>query len=121
MGNEKKKTTKKITEVKEVKEEVKTIKNKAKKVEKKKEAKKDKKKEAKKDKKKEAKKENIFKKIIGFFKGVKSEMSKVVWPSKKNMVKYSIATIFFIIIFAIYFSAIMALFGLLKEFIISVL
>lgn len=113
MGKEKKKTTKNKAEVKEVKEEVKTTKNKSKKVEKKK--------EVKKDKKKEVKKENIFKKIIGFFKGVKSEMSKVVWPTKKNMVKYSIATIFFIIIFAIYFSAIMALFGLLKEFIISVL
>ena len=113
MGKEKKKATKNKAEVKEVKEEVKTTKNKAKKVEKKK--------EVKKDKKKDVKKENIFKKIIGFFKGVKSEMSKVVWPTKKNMVKYSIATIFFIIIFAIYFSAIMALFGLLKEFIISVL
>lgn len=112
MGKEKKKTTKKETNVKEekvTKKEAKEVaKAKTKKVEKKKEKKKD-------------KKENIFKRIIGFFKGVKSEMSKVAWPSRKHMVKYSIATICFIIFFALYFLGIMALFDLIKEFFISVL
>lgn len=44
-----------------------------------------------------------MKKIIKFFKGVKKEFGRVVWPSKKNMVKYSIATICFIIFFALFF------------------
>ena len=57
------------------------------------------KKVAKKDKKKEtkAKKVGLFKSIINFFKGVKSEMSKVTWPNKKDMVKYTIASLVFII------------------------
>ena len=35
--------------------------------------------------------------------GVKSEFKKVRWPSKKEMIKYSIATILFIIFFAVFF------------------
>ena len=42
-------------------------------------------------------------KVVTFFKEVKSEMSKVKWPSKKDMVKYSIATIIFIVFFAVFF------------------
>ena len=38
-------------------------------------------------------------KVVTFFKEVKSEISKVKWPSKKDMVKYSIATIIFIVFF----------------------
>lgn len=108
MGKENKKTTKKESNVKEEKATKKEAKAKVKKVEKKKDKKKD-------------KKENIFKRIVGFFKDVKSEMSKVVWPSRKHMVKYSITTICLIIFFALYFLGIMALFDLIKEFFISVL
>lgn len=105
MGKEKEKTTKKNTKV--------TAKEKTKNV--------DKKKVVKKDKKKDAKKAGFFKSIIGFFKGVKSEMSKVVWPTRKNMVKYSISTILLIIFFALYLYIIMTLFTALGEFITSVL
>ena len=58
----------------------------------------------KKDKKKEAKKEekNVVKKE-SWWHGVKSEFKKVRWPSRKEMVKYSIATICFIIFFAVFF------------------
>lgn len=44
-----------------------------------------------------------MKKIIKFFKGVKKEFGRVVWPTKKNMLKYSIATICFIIFFSLFF------------------
>ena len=44
----------------------------------------------------------------------KSELSKVKWPSKKQMVKYSIATIVFVIFFALFFAAIMAIMGFIK-------
>ena len=33
----------------------------------------------------------------------KSEFKKIKWPSKKDMIKYSIATIAFVIFFAIFF------------------
>lgn len=39
-----------------------------------------------------------------FFIGVKKEMGKVRWPLKKEMIKYSIATISFIIFFALFFT-----------------
>ncbi len=39
-----------------------------------------------------------------FFKEVKNEMSKVRWPLKKEMIKYSIATLSFIIFFALFFT-----------------
>ena len=71
-------------------------------------------KEIKKDKKKKDKKKaNTTKK--GFFREVKAEMDKVKWPSKKDMVKYSIATIVFVIFFALFFYGIDLVLALLKE------
>jgi len=47
--------------------------------------------------------------MVGFFGEVKKELSKVKWPSKNDMVKYSIATIVFVVFFAGFFSLISAL------------
>ena len=44
-----------------------------------------------------------MKKIKKFFSEVRKELSKVKWPTKKDMVKYSIATISFVIFFAAFF------------------
>ena len=44
-----------------------------------------------------------MKRIIKFFKGIKKEISRVRWPNKKEMVKYSVATILFILFFALFF------------------
>lgn len=44
-----------------------------------------------------------MKKVIKFFKGVKKEISRVRWPNKKEMIKYSIATIVFIVFFSAFF------------------
>ncbi len=57
------------------------------------------------------------KKSDGFFKQVKAEMKKVKWPSKKDMLKYSITTLLFIVIFAGFFYLITVLFALLKGWI----
>lgn len=56
-------------------------------------------KDVKKTKKVEKKKE----KQESFFTGVRKEMKKVRWPLKKEMVKYSVATLSFIIFFALFF------------------
>lgn len=61
--------------------------------------------------KKKAKKQS---KIITFFKEVKTEVSKIKWPSKKDMVKYSLATICFIVFFALFFYLIDLIIALLK-------
>lgn len=40
---------------------------------------------------------------MSFFKDVKSEMKKVRFPNKKEMITYSVATISLVIFFALYF------------------
>ena len=116
MEKQTKKVTKKKTVAKEVKEEKvlkekdtkkKTTETKKEKVEKKKNVKTTKKDNKPKKEKKES-----------FFKGVKSEISKVVWPTKKNMIKYSIATLVFIIFFALYFYGIEVIMAWLKSIIV---
>ena len=52
-----------------------------------------------------------MKKIAQFFFGVKKEMSKVRFPNKKEMVTYSIATISFIVVFALFFVGADAILG----------
>ena len=50
----------------------------------------------------------------GFFKQVKKEMKKVSWPSKKQMTKYTISTLCFIVLFALYFFGIESVFAFIK-------
>lgn len=82
MSKEKEKKTKKV----EKNEEKKVVKKEDKKANKKKQ----------KDNKPQGRKE-------GFFKSIKSEFKKVRWPNRKEMVKYSIATIVFVLFFGIFF------------------
>ena len=49
-----------------------------------------------------------------FCHGVKSEFLKVHWPSKKDMVRYSVASIFFIIFCALFFYLINIIFALVQ-------
>lgn len=48
-------------------------------------------------------KENIFKKIGKYFKGVGKEVKRIRWTSGKDLVKYSVATVIFVLFFGIYF------------------
>jgi preprotein translocase SecE subunit len=45
-------------------------------------------------------------KLGDFINGVKKEAERVRWPSKKDMVKYSLTTIIFICFFAGFFTVI---------------
>ena len=69
---------------------------------------------AKKTTKKEEKK-SLWIRFRIFCHGVKSEFKKVHWPSKKDMIKYSIATIVFIIFFALFFRLIQTIFAILLK------
>jgi len=60
-------------------------------------------------------KKGLFTKFRIFCHGVKSEFEKVHWPTKKDMVKYSIATIVFIIFCGLFFYAIDIIFALIKS------
>ena len=55
-----------------------------------------------------------MKKVKKFFSEVKKELTKVKWPDRKDMVKYSAATIVFVIFFALFFYAIDLLMALVK-------
>ena len=41
--------------------------------------------------------------IISYFKDVKRESKKIVWPSRKNLIKYSVATVLFVALMALFF------------------
>ena len=56
-------------------------------------------------------KNNLWVKFRIFCHGVKSEFTKVHWTSKTDMVKYSIATIIFIVFCSLFFYGIDALFA----------
>lgn len=45
-----------------------------------------------------------MKKIARFFVGVKKEMKRVRWLGKKELTKYSLATISFIVVFMAFFA-----------------
>ena len=52
-----------------------------------------------------------MKKIKDFFKNVINELKKVRWPDKKYIIKYTIVTLVFVFVIAMYFfgwSALMA-------------
>jgi len=55
---------------------------------------------------KKVKKENVFKRIAKYFKGVGREFKRIRWTGGKELVKYSICTLGFVLIFGIYFYAI---------------
>ncbi len=38
-----------------------------------------------------------------FFKGIKLELKKVSWPDKKDIIKYSLATLLFCIVVVVFF------------------
>lgn len=52
--------------------------------------------------------------IFGFFKEVKTELQMVIWPSKRDTFRYTIAIIIFSVIVSIILGA--ADYGLLKGF-----
>ena len=44
-----------------------------------------------------------MKTLARFLVGVKKEMAKVKWPEKKDLIKYSIATVCVVLVFSVFF------------------
>jgi len=57
----------------------------------------------------------IFKSISKYFKGVKKEIGRIKWTSKKELVKYSITAISFMLFIGVYFYVIELLASLLRS------
>ena len=69
---------------------------------------------------KQKKKNNLVKAIKEFFASVKKEAKKVMWTDKKSLLKYSIATLVFIVFICLFFvgsDLIIALISRVKELI----
>lgn len=60
------------------------------------------------------KKKSLWVRFRIFCHGVKTEFNKVFWPTKANMVKYSITTILFVLFLAIFFYIVDVLFALIQ-------
>lgn len=60
-------------------------------------------------------KKSLWVKFRVFCHGVKSEFLKVHWPSKKDMFRYSIATIFFVVFCSLFFYLIDVIFALFQS------
>ncbi len=56
-----------------------------------------------------------MKKIKEFLISVKKETAKIKWPTRKEMIKYSGATISFMIFFGIFFFLLDVLFAFIKS------
>jgi len=54
-------------------------------------------------KKEKKQKKNIFKIISKYFKGVATEIKRIKWTTIKELIKYSIASVVFVVFFGIYF------------------
>ena len=52
-----------------------------------------------------------MKKLARFFASVKGEMKKVRWPKRKEMVKFSVATIFIVCFFMAFFAGLDGILG----------
>lgn len=57
----------------------------------------------------------IFKSITKYFKGVKKETSRIRWTTPKDLFKYSITTISFMLFLGIYFYIIDLLVSLVRS------
>lgn len=55
-----------------------------------------------------------MKKIKSFFKGVKKEAKAVRWPDGKTLVKYSCITLMMLVVVALFFYGLDALFAYLR-------
>lgn len=55
---------------------------------------------------KKDKKDNVFKIVAKYFKGVLKELKRIRWTDKKDLLKYSICTLLFVLFFGLYFYAI---------------
>lgn len=69
---------------------------------------------------KSKKKKNLFALLKDYLNDVKKEAGKVIWPSKKNLFKYSVVTLVFMLFICLFFvgaDLLIALLSYVKELI----
>lgn len=71
--------------------------------------------------KKSKSKKNLFAFLKNFFSDVKKETKKIIWTSRKNLIKYSVITLLFMLFICLFFvgtDLIIALLSYVKELIV---
>ena len=58
----------------------------------------------------------IFKSIARYFKGVKKEIGRIRWTTPKDLFKYSLTTVTFMLFLGLYFYVIEELMALIRRF-----
>ena len=53
--------------------------------------------------------------MIEYFKGVRKEISRIRWTNKKDLLKYSVSTILFMLFFGLFFYGIDMLVAILRS------
>ncbi len=53
--------------------------------------------------------------MVEYFRGVKKEISRIKWTSKKELIKYSLSTVLFMLFFGVFFYVIDLLVALLRS------
>lgn len=53
--------------------------------------------------------------MVEYFRGVKKEISRIKWTSKKELIKYSLSTVLFMFFFGVFFYVIDLLVALLRS------
>lgn len=56
-----------------------------------------------------------MKKVVDYFKGVKKEISRIKWTNRKDLIKYSISTVVFVLFFGVFFYVIDLLVAVLRS------
>ncbi len=73
--------------------------------------------EKKNEKKEVEEKRGLWSKFITFCHGVKVEFKRVHWTSKKDLTKYSVATLLFVMIFSLFFYGVNVLYSFIHSLI----
>ena len=71
--------------------------------------------------KKSKSKKNLFAFLKNFFSDVKKETKKIIWTARKNLIKYSVITLLFMLFICLFFvgtDLIIALLSYVKELIV---
>lgn len=58
-----------------------------------------------------------FKSITRYFKGVKKEVSRIRWTTPKDLIKYSVTAVLFMLFLGVYFYAIDLIITLVRSFV----
>lgn len=62
-------------------------------------------------------KKSLWARFMTYCRGVKTEFKRIHWTTKSDLVRYSIATLIFVIVFSLFFYGVNAIYALIHSLI----